>query len=693
MKKRFSQHLFFSLALASFCLGLVSNLAVLKASTDNFVFKEQEMHTCDLGFSNQDNVNSDELSSEQNRTIKIKDVVIEGNRLVSDDQILKVIKSKAGSIFDREKVLHDLEAISDLGYFVHDSIQANPEPAEGGILIKIRIEEHSPITGVQIIGNKIIDTNALIQVVKDLVGKPENVNKISEAIDTIEKMYQEKGYVLARVKDIALEADGTLTVKIDEGILNNIVIKGNTKTKEKYIKRLISNLEPGEAYNELLLVQDFRSLQNTGFFEDIKREIVPSSDGNEGYDLVVEVKEKRTASFGFGGGVNTVSGAFANLGFNNTNLFGEGKSISLNTQFGTGLLANTFVNQRFLSDQETIQIEARYTDPNFLDTENTISVFTHAYSYNSYLVDLAQERNFGLGASISRKLPFGMNYFGNLDLIGESVQMKDYGVSATNFLTEQILNVRDGKYLGEIVEKNAFKPGQAIDDHVISVKKEIAREVAAKLREKQLEDGKFLHLNPSLTFDTRDNPMSPNSGWYNMVNFGGAVGLGNDSYTKLGIDVRRYVPIGNKVTLAFNVQGSANLIGDIPMYSQFKSGGYYGVRGYRSFSDLGIGTRALFASAEVRTPFLDYFPWLKNNPFAENLRLVFFGDLGYAGGNNTVNRLFNRLTTAASAGIGLRANIPMLGPVRIDYGLPFIKPLWNNKSVLGRFNFGFAERF
>ena len=135
----------------------------------------------------------------------------------------------------------------------------------------------------------------------------------------------------------------------------------NDKTKEKYIRRLIPNVVAGESYNELLLVQDLRTLQSTGFFEDIKRSIVPSDETGK-YDLVIEIKEKRTASFGFGGGVNTVNGAFANLGFNNNNLFGEGKRISLNTQFGTGILANTIINQRFLSDRKSFQVEGRYTD-------------------------------------------------------------------------------------------------------------------------------------------------------------------------------------------------------------------------------------------------------------------------------------------------------------------------------------------
>lgn len=637
--------------------------------------------------------NRHEQNQETNfdKALTIREILIEGNRLISEENILNVIYSKVGAKFDKDKVLKDLEAIDGLGYFVHDSIQANPEQTEEGVLLKIRIEENNPISRIQITGNNLVSTEELLSVSQDLVGKPESLTKISEVLDQVEKKYQERGFVLARVTDIGLDPDGTLTVKLNEGIVDKIVIKGNTKTKEKYIKRFLPNLTPNEPYNEILLVQDFRALQGTGLFEDIKRNLTPSKENPDKYDLNIELEEKRSSSFGFGGGVNTLNGVFANLGYSNNNLFGEGKQASLNTQFGTGILANTFVDQRFLADHKTMQVEAKYSDPNFLNTKNAVTFFTHGYTFNSYLVDLAQERNISLGASITR--PLGMNLFGGLDLSSEAVQMKEYGSSAVDFLTKQLVNIDGGKFINDFTEKGVFKPGQTFGDHEEDVKKTAASEAAKLIREEQLKGGKYLNFNPSLAFDTRDNPLNPRNGWSNKINVGQGIGIGNGSFTKLGIDLRRYIPIGQKATLAFNLQGSSRLIGDLPMYNQFKAGGYYGVRGYRPFSDLGIGSRSLLASAEIRTPLLETIPGIQNTPLGKDLRLVFFSDFGYVGGNSEINRLFNRLDTAASAGIGIRANIPMLGSIRIDYGIPLIKSLWNNKNILGRFNFGFSDRF
>ncbi|OGI20044.1 MAG: hypothetical protein A3B68_00355 [Candidatus Melainabacteria bacterium RIFCSPHIGHO2_02_FULL_34_12] len=635
---------------------------------------------------------SDEIDFDKATTIK--EILVEGNRLIPEEHILSTIDSKVGSKFDKDKVLSDLEALDNLGYFVRDSIQASPEQTDNGVLLKIRIEENNPIAKVQILGNEILHTEDLLLVVQDLIGKPESIKKISETLDTIEKLYQEKGYVLARITDIALDPDGTLIVKLNEGIIEKINITGNSKTKEKYIRRFIPNLSPDEPYNEILLVQDFRALQGTGLFNDIKRNIKPSAQNPDKYELTVEVDEKRTTSFGFGGGVNTLNGVYANVGFSNNNLFGEGKSISLNTQVGTGVLANTFnslVNQNYLADKKTIQAEVKYTDPNFLGTKNSATFFTHGYTFNSYLVDLAQERNFSIGTSFSR--PLGMNLFAGLDLNGESVTIREFNSSATDFLAEQLLDVDNAKYLDDITEKTAFKPGQSLSGHDEAIKKHAAGELAKEIRKDQLTGGNYINFSPSIAFDTRDNPMDPKSGWNNRLSVGQAVGIGNSSFTKLGIDLRRYIPIGKKDTLAFNIQGASSVIGDIPMYNQFKAGGFYGVRGYRTFSDLGIGARSLLTSIEYRTPLLDTIPGFKNTPIGQNLKLAFFSDFGYVGGNQSVNRLYNRLNTAFSTGLGVRANIPMLGAIRIDYGIPWIKPLWNNRNILGRFNFGLGERF
>ncbi|HMY53553.1 MAG TPA: BamA/TamA family outer membrane protein, partial [Candidatus Obscuribacter sp.] len=120
-------------------------------------------------------------------------------------------------------------------------------------------------------------------------------------------------------------------------------------------------------------------------------------------------------------------------------------------------------------------------------------------------------------------------------------------------------------------------------------------------------------------------------------------------------------------------------------------GGWNGVRGYRAFSDLGTGTGMLMATAELRAK----LPLPETNPvfktLKKNVKAVAFADFGQVMGNGITNSLLSRSSMGASVGLGLRVNMPMVGLVRIDYGLPLVS------SILGRttprLTIGFGEKF
>ncbi|MDD3149637.1 MAG: BamA/TamA family outer membrane protein, partial [Candidatus Gastranaerophilales bacterium] len=54
------------------------------------------------------------------------------------------------------------------------------------------------------------------------------------------------------------------------------------------------------------------------------------------------------------------------------------------------------------------------------------------------------------------------------------------------------------------------------------------------------------------------------------------------------------------------------------------------------------------------------------------------------------NQIYNRCGNGISTGLGLRVNIPGLGPVKFDYGIP-ITQLGAGLKKKGRFTFGFGE--
>ncbi len=94
-------------------------------------------------------------------SLTVDDVKIEGNRLVPSEDILGVVKTKRGDKFDRDVLLQDLKAINGMGYFDDRSLQALPEMSNGGVLLKIRVQENAPITQFSFEGNEALGSEDL----------------------------------------------------------------------------------------------------------------------------------------------------------------------------------------------------------------------------------------------------------------------------------------------------------------------------------------------------------------------------------------------------------------------------------------------------------------------------------------------------------------------------------------------------
>lgn len=619
---------------------------------------------------------SEPTDASAQKNLKVDEIKIDGNRLVSTEEITKVLKTKRGDTFKRSQVLDDLHAINDMGYFDDKSLQVVPELRNSGVLLKIRVVENAPVTQFSFQGNDVMDSKEISKIFANQLGKPQNLNQLSASIEKLEQKYHEKGYLLARVTDVKDFPDGSVSLKINEGEVSKIEIVGNRKTKDFIIRNAIK-LKEGAVYNEQQLTSDLRKLYGNGYFQDIRRSLQPSPDDPNKFVLKVEVDEKRTGSVGIGGGVDSVAGPFGSLSFSDSNFRGKGQIVSFNSQVGSGVfgnLNNTVNNggNTFMPTQRTYQLEATWMEPHLKGTDTSLSVTGFGRNYASMLIDQAQQRS--IGASMTLSKPLKKNFHLNLGLMGENTNLRDMGslLGADNVL--------------ESMAQRALDQGKATSLAG-------AQALAGNVREDQLKGGTFFSLKPSLSYDTRDALFDPTKGTFARISAGPSLGLNGASFMKAGASVSKFVPVGKKGklgTLAFNVQGGSAL-GGVPQFAQYRLGGWNGIRGYRQFSDLGMGTGMLMATAEYRTK----LPLPKNSKVAKvlnkHVKLAVFGDVGGVTGNGLSNSLFGRANMGAAVGVGLRVKVPMLGLVRIDYGIPLIQAATGGWTP--RLTVGFGDKF
>lgn len=589
-----------------------------------------------------------EKSNEHAKTDYINDIEILGANIIKPEQILSKMTLKKGDLYDKDVMQQDLKTIYKMGFFTERMKAVPVKNSNGTISLKVILEENIPVTDFTVEGNTVVSTEEIMRFLLPLKGRPQNIASINSAMEKINEYYYSKGYILSKIDSIYDDPDGMLNLSITEGKINKIVITGNEKTKEFVIERNIMT-EPGTVYNENLMKQDLVRLYSTQAFKDVDRTIEMSEDDPDKYDITIELKEQRTASVTLGGGLDSATGAFGSFGISDNNFKGLNQRVSLSGMVGSGILMSDASIMRRMN----YQAELSFYQPHFLNSDNSLMSRVYYRDLGSYHIPLAIERRIGLEGTLAHRTAFNPKLSTTFTTGVEYIKMSegDRG-TITNLYNRYGLNIAE--------------------------------------RAKQLDGGMFLKLAPGLTYDSRDSIENPRHGALASMRYEENFGL--DAFNKtngrlIGM-AKRYIPIAKKSSLTFTGRGGLKVHGsEMPEIMAFRLGGPYTVRGYR-VNGVGTGTSFIMGSAEFATP-IPFVDKLKIN-FLQNLRLTFWVDAGKVFNPTISSVLYDRPNQAITAGVGMKINIPGVGPLSIDYGLPLTN-CGSNGSHNGYFTFGVGD--
>ncbi len=288
----------------------------------------------------------------------IKEIHFSGNTIVSERTLRSKLSMREIGIFglihdgaykpaaieqDKQKIVMYYK---DKGYAdasvldVNIVTNYNADKQRNELILTYIVSEGSLYTygGMKITGNEVFSEKQLLAETRLKAGNTYNETKFQEDMMAITSKYYENGYMSAQFYPITTKNTDKNEISYEVGIIENsrahienIVIKGNTKTKEYVIRREIP-IESGDVFSQDSIINAFRNLMNLQYFSSIIPEPGPGSEENL-VDLVWTVEEQSTANVQFGltfTGV-TESNAlpislFANV--ENTNLFGEGRTVS-----------------------------------------------------------------------------------------------------------------------------------------------------------------------------------------------------------------------------------------------------------------------------------------------------------------------------------------------------------------------------
>jgi outer membrane protein insertion porin family len=286
--------------------------------------------------------------------VLIKEIRFEGNKAYDSETLKDLIKTEEKGFFSWLTSSGDLDHevldqdVSKIAAHYHNSgyIQAKvaePELIYKGkwIYINIKIDEgpQFKVGEVDIEGELIQPKGELLKQIKIAKEKVYNRELIREDVLTLQDIYSDAGYAYAdispRIDQDPKKLTANITYLINKGTpvhFEKIIITGNTKTRDKVIRREL-NVYEQELFSGKRLKRGVRNLYRLEFFENIK---VNTSKGSADDKMVlkIDVTEKPTGAFSFGGGYSSMDGPFVVGSISQRNLFGRAQILDLKAQLG-----------------------------------------------------------------------------------------------------------------------------------------------------------------------------------------------------------------------------------------------------------------------------------------------------------------------------------------------------------------------
>lgn len=502
---------------------------------------------------------------------------------------------------------------------------------------------------------------------------------LSTNLTAIEDFYGSMGYITVRqgeglnVTQIPNVDSGTMDLAFDvqEGrktYVEKIDIHGNVKTKDRVIRRELA-IDPGDVFDMVRVRLSQERLENLGYFENVDMRPEPTEPPIAGReDLIVNVQEKNTGNFTVGAGYSSVEElvGFAQITQNNFDLFnppyftGGGQQFSLRVQLGN-------LEQEY---------DLNFVEPWFLNRKLALGVdlYRDVWDFDSPN-NIFNETRTGFRVSLTRAL------------------WSDFFRGSIYYNLEQVgINLNSGWY-------NFTDQPFPLPPLFPNVPPSILQQTGSHL---------FNRFGGSLTYDTRNSLQLPN--WGQLTEFDPELSVGDQTFYKLELKTAWFFPsplahffpnaLSGHVLEADAHIGTAKGIsgGDVPFYDRYYLGGIYDLRGFKYRN---IGPREAnpyVASTDYNEPTggdsfwygtLEYSLPIFEQPGSFGLRFAVFYDIGSVGtGPYTFSGNFND-----DWGVGIRLNIPSLGPLRLDYGIPITHDQFNGTSGQFQFSAGYQHPF
>ncbi len=597
---------------------------------------------------------------------EVRKIKFEGNNSFTALELRKNIKvrekgllswiTKSGR-FETGQLEEDLASVlefyRDKGYLRVSSPGVRRDPVGDGrvdIVIPINEGDKYTVAGVGFGKMTVFKPEELYPALTLATGSPYSSKKMRADITMIRSYYGSRGYADATVTpDISDAGPNRVNVvyRITEGgrfRVGNVRIEGNTKTKDKVIRREVP-LKPGQWFNSVDLDTTKSRLENLQYFSDVQATGV---SGRGGYrDVNILVEERKTGSVGLGVGFSSIDSVvgFVNLEQTNFDLFNPWNFTGGGQRFG--------MNLRLGSTRTDFSVSL--VEPWFMDRQLALGGELF-YRNSSFFSDYFDQTNGGASAFLRSP-------------IGEKGSLKlEYKLEQVSIDLDPSVRVLSAASVGAVPPgpPSLFLPEQG--DYLRSA------------------------LGLNYIYDSRDSNVLPRSGEkfdIGLTLAGGVIGGDVDTITFSAQGQKHWNLWWDSI---LSVNGELAFVdsvnsGRVPIFERMFLGGLRTLRGFE-FRD--IGPRDPVTREVVGGQSLGFLSTEYTVPVIENVRAAVFYDMGFVNGGSwdiDVSNLYS------DVGVGVRLKLPISPlPLSLDYAIPVNSPDARADKG-GQFNFSLQSNF
>ncbi|MCF7559226.1 outer membrane protein assembly factor BamA [Sabulilitoribacter multivorans] len=672
------------------------------------------------------------LNIDKGEKVKIKNIVFDGNDVLSDKKLRKAMKNTKKinrlRILKRSKFIdsayqadlgHVIEKYKENGYrdarIISDSVIINNDETIS-LRIKVNEGELYKFGDITFIGNTVYSNEFLSRLLRIRKGDTYNGVELQKRIADntkpdafdITNQYQNNGYLFSTINPVEVSADNNIIdieVRISEGkpaYFNNVSVIGNDKTNDHVIYREIRT-RPGQLYSKANVVRTVRELGQLGFFDaqEISPNFINPNPVEGTIDMEYSVKETGSSQIelqgGYGGGgfIGTLGLSFNN--FSIKDIFkkeaykpipmGDGQKLALRLQASRFFQTYSFsFSEPWLGGKRPVQF-------------STSLSHTKQFLYNPLTRNADKSRSFnitGITFGLAKRLTVPDDYFTlsqaisfqRYDLNNYNTGLFTFGDGYSNNLSYTVGLSRNNTSVDPIYPtggSNFSITGK------FSLPYSLFNGVDYDALQAEREANSIISADPNNSLLARTNATTRiteiDQERYKWLEFY-KVKFSGEWYTQIAKDL----VLRPKVEFGF-LGAYNNARGVIPFERFFVGGdglGNYSLDGREAIQLRGYPNQSL-SSTDGGTIYNKFSLELRY-PITLKASAKIYA-LGFLEGGNSfdVFRDYNPFNLKRSAGIGLRIFMPAFGLLGIDFGHGFdplpggtVKNGWETHFIIGQ---------